>query len=349
MSSIIPQEETVNEINLLIKKVENETSNQTKGNMYLQISKLFRKISDYNHAFIYIKKAISLLGFSEASFEYGMILGNTKSYFRSEDIKKCIYGRTTVLEEKVLFTCFDEQSLIKNFLEKIKNKNNFFVDIGAGDGLTFSNVYNLINNGYSGILCEIGKSTFFELANVAKLKTNKLTLCNMPVNPNNVNLLLKSFECPKDPDFLTLDIDSYDYYVLEKILEEYSPKLLCVEINELYPPPLKIAQKFNKNPQNKLQGMSISMVYPLLQKHNYSMIHLEYNNVFAVHNDYKWDTTSLNDIEMYNQLLSKNDWIPKFDYNYEMIIKLINSSESERKMILQNVVNDPSSYHFELN
>jgi hypothetical protein len=63
------------------------------------------------------------------------------------------------------------------------------------------------------------------------------------VTPNNVVSLLLANDTPKEFAFLNLDLDGYDYFVLEQILTHYRPKLICKEINEKIPPPIKFSVK----------------------------------------------------------------------------------------------------------
>lgn len=87
-----------------------------------------------------------------------------------------------------------------------------------------------------------------------------------------------------------MDIDSYDYAVLEKILNYYRPSLICVEINEKILPPILSVVKWepeNCHPdhvwnQDYFYGQSISQLDVLCTEHEYGIVNLEYNNAFLV-------------------------------------------------------------------
>jgi hypothetical protein len=64
---------------------------------------------------------------------------------------------------------------------------------------------------------------------------------------------------------MNFDIDSYDYYLLSEILTLYRPQLICTEINEKIPTPIKFKVMYSHKPKydhtrvgNYFFGMSIS-------------------------------------------------------------------------------------------
>lgn len=185
-------------------------------------------------------------------------------------------------DDTILFSCFNEQKILEEIIDKIK-VNKYFVDIGASDGITFSNTYNLLKSNWKGLSIEPRSDAFSDLSHHYK-NLDVICIKNF-ITPDNVIYTLKSCNVPLDFGFLSLDIDSYDYYVLEKILECYKPSIICTEINEKIPPPYKFALKYITDISNCHVGQSISLVYELLKKYNYAIVKLEYNNLFAVRKD----------------------------------------------------------------
>lgn len=62
----------------------------------------------------------------------------------------------------------------------------------------------------------------------------KINLQQATVTIDNAISLIQSFNIPKDLDFLAVDIDSFDFYVVHKILEYYKPRVLIVETNPTF-------------------------------------------------------------------------------------------------------------------
>ena len=182
------------------------------------------------------------------------------------------------------FSNFDEDPIIRELLAKIQPRHRFAVDIGAGDGETMSNSYSLFRSGWDGVAAEWDAARFAKLA--YRYSTFPGTrLIRTRVTPENVLSLLAACETPKEFGFLNLDIDGYDHYVLEKLLTAYRPCLICAEINEKIPPPIRFTVKWDPDhawAQDHFFGQSLSMLEDLGKRQGYSLAGLEYNNAFLI-------------------------------------------------------------------
>jgi len=71
--------------------------------------------------------------------------------------------------------------------------------------------------------------------------------------------------------------------VLAALLERYRPKLVCAEINEKIPPPLRFTVRYDPEhvwQQDHFYGQSISKLHELCGRHDYALVELHYNNAF---------------------------------------------------------------------
>lgn len=294
--------------------------------------------SKINRAYVAYTKAIECPDASGACFyNLGRLEGECVSFHRASDIRKRKYGTD---ESEIIYSCFGEQDIIKRLVEEL-SPMNFAVDIGASDGLTFSNTHALFLNGWNGVCFEPHPDNFKELARSVTKMENKIKLCNEYITPDNVLCFFELLRVPIDFGLLSLDIDSYDYYVLDKILEKYTPVIICTEINENHIPPLRFAygyQEMEKEPPLFLIGQSISMVNDLFQQRGYTMIHLEYNNVFAVKNEWVTKLKSFQpqtDIEAYTKgFLYRPDTQIKLNWSFSNIQFFMSISEPERIDVL---------------
>jgi len=126
-------------------------------------------------------------------------------------------------------------------------------------------------------------------------------LMNMPfmffVKPENiVNLFDKKLTKERidrnNIDILTVDIDSYDYYCVKKLLEhEYNPRLFIVEYNPNLPIdqalsyPNTEALSLSKN--RKVYGASYLAMNNLMEKFSYKLVHISgFCNLFYIRNEY---------------------------------------------------------------
>jgi hypothetical protein len=182
------------------------------------------------------------------------------------------------------FSNFNEDPIIRELLAKIQIRHRFAVDIGAGDGLTMSNSYGLFQAGWAGVAAEWDGVRFAKLA-YRYAAFDSARLIRTRVTPETVLNLLAACETPREFGFLNLDIDGYDHYVLERLLTAYRPSLICAEINEKIPPPIRFTVKWDPGHrwnQDHFFGQSLSILDDLGRREGYALVGLEYNNAFLI-------------------------------------------------------------------
>ncbi|MEO8435295.1 MAG: hypothetical protein ABI596_10405, partial [Pyrinomonadaceae bacterium] len=160
------------------------------------------------------------------------------------------------------------------------------VDIGAGDGVRWSNSYDLFSEGWRGVGVEGDSRKVMKLARAYRYYP-KVYACRARVTPHTIAPLLRAYEIEKNFSVLSLDIDGNDYWVLRAILSEFRPRLVVTEINEKIPPPVRFIVKYN--PDFELRhhffGYSIASLADLCAEFGYSIVGLEYNNAFLAANE----------------------------------------------------------------
>lgn len=191
-------------------------------------------------------------------------------------------------EREAIYSAKGEQ----RYIESICCADDFpnekvLVDIGAGDGMTFSNSLNLLDkHRWKGLLIEPAHRSI-AAANmlIAKQKLDVSTTATY-ANPETVCNLLAAFGIPRNFGFLSLDVDSIEYPLLQSILCGFRPGLICVEINERVPPPIFFYTKYSRGAQIPhaplFLGASIQALIDLCATFDYNPIHLEYNNLFLI-------------------------------------------------------------------
>jgi len=182
------------------------------------------------------------------------------------------------------FSNLDEQSSILTYVHQLTPQSKFCVDIGASDGVSMSNTYTLFRDGWEGLAVEYDAQKFSSLAH-SYVKFSGVNLAKCKVTPVNGCALLEGNQVPEKFGFFSLDIDGYDYFVLQQILSKFRPSLICAEINEKIPPPIKFT--VNWDPEyvwaaDHFYGQSISQLYILCTQYQYSMVELHYNNAFLI-------------------------------------------------------------------
>ena len=174
--------------------------------------------------------------------------------------------------------------VILAYLNLLGLESGCAVDIAAFDGVTGSTTYDLYKTGWRGLAVEYDAQAFSQLAKTY-VNFPKVNLAKCMVTPANVVALLETNSIPKNFDFLSLDIDGYDHDVLEQALTQYRPRLICAEINEKIPPPIRFTVKWREDygwNADHFYGQSISQLHHLAGKHGYSLVKLHYNNAFLI-------------------------------------------------------------------
>jgi len=181
------------------------------------------------------------------------------------------------------FSHADEQRILARLIEKLLPPDwpRTVVDIGAGNGVRWSNSYALLLSGWKalGIAADPRK---YALLKKAYGNFPHAHASNALADPQNIGILLREFGVERNFGVLCLDIDGNDYWVLDAILSEFRPGLVVTEINENIPPPFRFAVKFDPDFQLRYHfyGYSIAALEDLCRKHNYGILELEYNNAF---------------------------------------------------------------------
>jgi hypothetical protein len=181
------------------------------------------------------------------------------------------------------YSNFDEERILREYVAMLLPKDHgcTAVDLGAGDGVRHSNTHALFTDGWRGLAVDGDADRSYGLARAYRHYPNVFT-CRNQITPQNVVSLLEAYQIPTDFEVLSLDIDSYDYWVLDALLAKFRPRIVVTEINEKIPPPLRFIVKFDPHftLQHHFFGFSISSLEDLCARHNYALMSLEYNNAF---------------------------------------------------------------------
>jgi len=152
----------------------------------------------------------------------------------------------------------------------------FFVDIGAANDPNESQSELLLRNGWGGVMFECNPEKFVPLTE--RMRQYPVKIISQKVTPDNIIQFLQDAGAPND-FYLSLDIDGYDFFVLQKILTVYRPQLIISEINEKIPPPIKFTVNYDPNywwDVSHFYGYSLSMLEDIK---GYKVESLDFNNV----------------------------------------------------------------------
>jgi len=236
------------------------------------------------------------------------------------------------------FSNDNEDQILAKYIASLlpENHDHTAVDIGAGDGIRWSNSYALFLNGWQGIGIEYDSRKFVHLAQAYKYFQNVFA-CRNRATPENIVALLNSYELNSNFSVLSLDIDGNDYWVLRAILSAFRPQLIVTEINEKIPPPIRFVVKYNPDFQlrHHFFGYSISMLADLCEEFDYTLLELEYNNAFLAPRELAGNQGLEPEVAYKQGYLDRTDRKEKFGLNFDME-RIYSLSADEAIKFLEN-------------
>lgn len=193
-----------------------------------------------------------------------------------------------------VFSQNDEDGIINEIFNRIGTTNKKFIEFGVQNGFE-CNSYLLLLTGWQGLWidgnpndCEQIRSTF-----KTSLERNLLQLENSFITKDNINSLFEKNNFSGEIDFLSVDIDGNDWYILKSILEakQINPRVICVEYNPLIPPsadPDDYSTDWIMDYKedwvwkyDDCQGASLSAYYHLCRDYGYKLVGTCVNGVNA--------------------------------------------------------------------
>jgi len=167
-----------------------------------------------------------------------------------QDLKRSVLDlvpENPCLKAYKVFSQNEEDGIIEEILSHVaKNSppNRRFLEIGCGNGLE-NNSHYLLLKGYRGcwIDGDVGNIDFIR-TQLGGLDFAALCVRQHFVDLSNIEGIIGdtvTFLETREPDFFSLDIDGNDRWVVEQALRHFEPKVLCVEYNAKFPPPLSVS------------------------------------------------------------------------------------------------------------
>lgn len=137
----------------------------------------------------------------------------------------------------------DEDGILEEIFRRLGVTTGRFVEIGVEDGLECNTLY-LLHKGWRGAWVEGDPRRKAEIeAKFSSILDRRLVLAMGMVTAENVNQLFRDLGAAEDLDFLSIDIDGNEIYLLERM--EIRPKVLCLEYNAKFPPHLSKQQVYD--------------------------------------------------------------------------------------------------------
>ncbi len=246
------------------------------------------------------------------------------------------------------FSHANEQQILRDYINQLLTPSfaQTVVDIGAGNGVRWSNSYALVLENWKALGLEADQQKYELLARAYKDFPSAQARQSLAA-PDNICEILADAGIEKQFGVLCLDIDGNDYWVLEAILTRFRPGLVVTEINESIPPPLRFVVKFDPDFQLRYHfyGYSISALEDLCEQHGYGILQLEYNNAFLAPRELGGAHFQDAKTAYMNGYLNRTDRKTRFASNLDM--EVLHSLEPQEgiKFVQQFYANDAGKFY----
>lgn len=122
---------------------------------------------------------------------------------------------------------FGEDGLIKAALWQWGVVNQWCFEVGAADGLFFSNTVRLRERGWFAVLVEADEKNYADLATRA---SDRVQTVHQKIGRDSLDSILAECGAPEDLDLGVIDIDGQDYWAWEG-MRKFRPRLMLVEFD----------------------------------------------------------------------------------------------------------------------
>ena len=180
-------------------------------------------------------------------------------------------------EKKKYYSQYGEDQIIEGYFNQLGLSKGIFFEMGAGDGIEYSNTKLLTDKGWSGLLIEADTNIF------KKLKKNYLNNKNITISnercskENSLNEIFNKNDI-KELDLLSLDIDGIDLTVIKLLnFNKYRPKIIIIEYNIFIP--IDISYEDENDTGNQSSALAIN---EFLNSKNFKLVNFTFSNLIFI-------------------------------------------------------------------
>jgi len=177
-----------------------------------------------------------------------------------------------------------EDGILAQLFERLGITKGYCVEVGAFDGVRFSNTRSLLaERGWRGLLVEKDVTAYGQLRALYESNPAVSTVLAEVTTKASADLdaRLRDAGAPKNLDFLCIDIEGNDYHVWVS-LRDYRPKVVMVDINPTVPNEVLFAQEDSTTVNH---GASLRAFVQLGKLKGYELVAATTWNAIFVRND----------------------------------------------------------------
>jgi|TARA_Y100000389_G_C17261490_1_gene413247 hypothetical protein len=139
------------------------------------------------------------------------------------------------------------------------------------------------------------------------------TLYNEYITIDNINELFEKYKIPKNIDLLSIDLDSIDYFIFEKLdINKYSPNVIIMETNVGLPNNIPLIMDPNNNSNSSIWyfGCNLLAAYDLAKRKGYEFLTTVRWNAIFIKKEYfsKFNIPQISREECINKYFKPNNY-----------------------------------------
>ena len=123
---------------------------------------------------------------------------------------------------------FGEDGLLSSLFGRIGTENRWCFEVGASDGLIYSNTKVLRDQQWSAVLIESSEKLIADLTNVAAKEPGSRVVGVEVGGDTTIDELLEYADAPFDLDLGVIDVDGQDYWLWHD-MTLFAPRVMLVE------------------------------------------------------------------------------------------------------------------------
>lgn len=195
-----------------------------------------------------------------------------------------------VLQGYKVYSQCDEDGILAALFSRIGAKSRLFVEAGCGDGIE-NNTHYLLLQGWRGAWLDGDAANVERIRGAIDYVPNRtLSVEQAFLTAENIDAVLQSAlrglgvdTFPAEIDLLSLDVDGNELHLLSA-LKAVRPRVLCIEYNARFPPPVEIVIPYTAQHRyagDDYQGASLQALVNALAPLGYRLVACNLSGVNA--------------------------------------------------------------------
>lgn len=200
---------------------------------------------------------------------------------------------------------WNQDGVLQYIFESIGVTNKYFVEFGfdRNEYVFGANTHLLYEAGWRGLLMDGGH------------ENATINLHREMISIDTIVDLFKKYKVPKEPDYVSVDLDSCDIWVMMEIAKAYRPRVMTVEYNSNFPAgatlawPPTCAERWQGD---TVFGSSVGAIYLAAQEVGYTVVHgIPVADLFLVRRDLLSDNLHVHSLSTIEQWVSGRPLHPR--------------------------------------